>query len=270
MRIAVIENEFADAAGVESLILKQGLASSVDDGIYELPNGCLCCENRDSLVATLQRIMARRDRFDYVLIETSGMADPGPVAAAFWSDLGDDGAQLTLDGVIAVVDAARLPAQLAGLAAAEEMGLVATAAAAAAAAAAEHRAGGSVYADLPFHLNITTSFLSGANEAATIFSSLLSSFFAGATLAYPFLPDFYIAALVAGGASLRSALVVTSAVLLTALFGLVWALNARITGSTRAGALAVWLTLFAGGVGGFYYVAERPDWWHPARLTSTE
>ena len=134
----------------------------------------------------------------------------------------------------------------------------------------EHLTGGSVYADLPFHLNLTTSFLDGCNEAATITSSLLSSFYSGVTLAYPFLPDFYIAVLVAGGMTLRWALVCTATVLLSSLFSLIHMFNYRVTGSMRAGMMSVWLTLFAGGIGGFYYVYKEHYWWTWENLTSTQ
>jgi G3E family GTPase len=115
-RVAVIENEFADEMGIESLILKDGLAGPAADGFYELQNGCLCCTTRDDLVVVLEKIMARsrEKRFDCVLIETSGLANPGPVAAAFWSDVGDLDAQLELDAVVTVVDAAHVLRQLDG------------------------------------------------------------------------------------------------------------------------------------------------------------
>ncbi len=58
---------------------------------------------------------------------------------------------------------------------------------------------GSVYADLPFHLNLLSSFVYGCNQQATAFSSLLSPFYSGEHLAYPYIPDFYSAALVAAG-----------------------------------------------------------------------
>jgi len=105
MRIAVIENEFAESMGLESLILKQDLGGKIADGFFELSNGCLCCSQRDGLVDTLQRIMRHRERFDLIVVETSGLADPGPVAATFWTDLGEEDASLSLDGIIAVIDA---------------------------------------------------------------------------------------------------------------------------------------------------------------------
>ena len=115
-RVAVVENEFADEVGIESLILKDGLAGPAADGFYELQNGCLCCTTRDGLVVVLEKLAARsrEQRFDCVLIETSGLANPGPVAAAFWADVGDPDAQLELDGVVTVVDAAHVLRQLDG------------------------------------------------------------------------------------------------------------------------------------------------------------
>jgi len=133
----------------------------------------------------------------------------------------------------------------------------------------EHITGGSVYADLPFHLNLTTSFLNGCNEWATVFSSLMSSFYAGVTLAYPFMPDFFISVLVAGGMTLRWGLVLTSWVLLSSLFSLIYMFNFRVSGSQRVGMLSVWFTLFAGGLGAFYYAAERSDWYTWDSLTNS-
>ena len=65
-RVAVVENEFADEMGIESLILKDGLAGPAADGFYELQNGCLCCTTRDDLVVVLEKLMARsrERRFD--------------------------------------------------------------------------------------------------------------------------------------------------------------------------------------------------------------
>lgn len=112
-RIAVIENEFGDGIGVEGLILKDGVEGAPADGFVELANGCVCCSVRGGFVLALEALMRRRDRFDYILVEASGMASPGPVASLFWSDeLGDD-ALVTLDAVVAVVDAVHVRAQLA-------------------------------------------------------------------------------------------------------------------------------------------------------------
>ena len=114
MRIAVVENEFGEGVGVESLIVKDGLGGKAIDGYYELANGCVCCTARDDLVATMEALLSRPGAaLDHVLIELSGLASPGPVARAFWADEGNECARFTLDGVVCVVDAARLPRQLA-------------------------------------------------------------------------------------------------------------------------------------------------------------
>ncbi|KAL4172888.1 hypothetical protein KRP22_008048 [Phytophthora ramorum] len=106
-RIAVIENEFGDEVGVESLVAKDGADGAVMDGFYELSNGCVCCSVRSDLVNTLEKLLERRDRFDYILVETTGMADPGKVASVFWVDDELEG-RIFLDGIVTLVDAPRL------------------------------------------------------------------------------------------------------------------------------------------------------------------
>src|SRR5678810_1424740 len=70
-RIAVIENEFGEV-GVDS-----ELVIGAEEEIFEANNGCLCCTVRGDLIRILGQLMKRRDRFDFVLIETTGLADPG-------------------------------------------------------------------------------------------------------------------------------------------------------------------------------------------------
>ncbi|RLN45035.1 hypothetical protein BBJ28_00014643 [Nothophytophthora sp. Chile5] len=106
-RIAVIENEFGEEIGVESLVAKDGGDGEVFDDFYELSNGCVCCSVRDDLVNTLEKLLERRDRFDYILVETTGMADPGKVASIFWVDAELEG-RIYLDGIVTLVDAPRL------------------------------------------------------------------------------------------------------------------------------------------------------------------
>jgi G3E family GTPase len=97
-RIAVIENEFG-AVGVDN-----ELVVNAEEEIFEMNNGCICCTVRGDLIRILGSLMKRRDKFDYVLIETTGLADPGPVAQTFFVD--DDLQQhLQLDGIVTVVDA---------------------------------------------------------------------------------------------------------------------------------------------------------------------
>ena len=73
-RIAVIENEFGEV-GVD-----QDLVIGAEEEIFEMNNGCICCTVRGDLIRILGNLMKRKDKFDYVLVETTGVADPGPVA----------------------------------------------------------------------------------------------------------------------------------------------------------------------------------------------
>ncbi|GAB5031611.1 cobw domain-containing protein [Nannochloropsis oceanica] len=103
-RIAVIENEFGQGLGIESAIAKDGADGSSLEGFFELANGCICCSVKSDLLATLEILVQRKSQFDYVLIETSGLADPGPVASCLWVDEELE-SQLRLDGIVTVVDA---------------------------------------------------------------------------------------------------------------------------------------------------------------------
>jgi G3E family GTPase len=97
-RIAVIENEFGEIGIDEALVI------GADEEVFEMNNGCICCTVRGDLIRILGNLMKRRDRFDYILVETTGMADPGPVAQTFFVD--DDVKMSTrLDGIVTMVDA---------------------------------------------------------------------------------------------------------------------------------------------------------------------
>jgi G3E family GTPase len=96
-RIAVIENEFGEVA------VDQDLVINAEEEIFEMNNGCICCTVRGDLIRILGHLMKRRDRFDYVLIETTGMADPGPVAQTFFVD-DEIKAKTKLDGLVTLVD----------------------------------------------------------------------------------------------------------------------------------------------------------------------
>src|SRR5437773_1442511 len=96
-RIAVIENEFGEV-GVDS-----DLVIGADEKLFEMNNGCICCRVRGDLIRILGNLMKRRHRFDYVLIETTGLADPGPVAQTFFADE-EMRQKLRLDGIVTVVD----------------------------------------------------------------------------------------------------------------------------------------------------------------------
>lgn len=97
-RIAVIENEFGEIG------IDQALVINADEEVFEMNNGCICCTVRGDLIRILGNLMKRRDRFDRILVETTGMADPGPVAQTFFVD--DEVRELfALDGIITLVDA---------------------------------------------------------------------------------------------------------------------------------------------------------------------
>ena len=115
-RIAVIENEFAagdlgEGLAIETLIAKNGADNSSLTDLIELPNGCVCCTVKDSLVETLESLVNKRRDLDYIIIEASGMANPGPIAAVFWLD-DELESRLRLDGVVTLVDAYHIHQQL--------------------------------------------------------------------------------------------------------------------------------------------------------------
>ncbi|MGE8319575.1 MAG: CobW family GTP-binding protein [Comamonas sp.] len=100
-RIAVIENEFGEVDVDSDLVM-----ANSDEEIFQIVNGCICCtvDVRNDLVKTLQMLLERQDQFDHILVETSGLADPTPVAATFFMD-NEVAKQVVLDGVVTLVDA---------------------------------------------------------------------------------------------------------------------------------------------------------------------
>lgn len=97
-RIAVIENEFGEVGIDHELVINS------DEEVFEMNNGCICCTVRGDLIRILGNLMKRRNKFDYILIETTGLADPGPVAQTFYMDA-EMQERLKLDGVVTLVDA---------------------------------------------------------------------------------------------------------------------------------------------------------------------
>jgi len=96
-KVAVLVNEFGDI-NIDSQLLV-----SIDENMVELSNGCICCTINDGLVDAVYRVLERSDRIDYMVIETTGVADPLPIMLTF---LGTELQDLTrLDSVITVVDA---------------------------------------------------------------------------------------------------------------------------------------------------------------------
>ena len=108
-KIAVIENEFGEV-GVDSDLIEKS-----EEQILEMNNGCICCTVRGDLIRILGTLKERRGKgelkFDRVVIETTGMADPGPVAQTFFTDE-DIGSYYLLDSILTVVDAKHAPKQL--------------------------------------------------------------------------------------------------------------------------------------------------------------
>ncbi len=101
-KLALIINEFGDL-GVDGDILKAcGDENCTEEDIVELANGCICCTVADDFLPTMEALLARPDRPDHIVIETSGLALPKPLVQAFnWPEIRT---QVTVDGVIAVVD----------------------------------------------------------------------------------------------------------------------------------------------------------------------
>ena len=104
-RIAVIENEFGEVG------IDQGLVINADEEVFEMSNGCICCTVRGDLIRVLGNLMKRRDKFDYVLVETTGLADPGPVAQTFFMD-DEIRNEFALDGIVTLVDSGHINQQL--------------------------------------------------------------------------------------------------------------------------------------------------------------
>ena len=96
-KLAVIENEFGEV-GVDNQLVIQS-----DEELFEMNNGCICCSVRGDLIRILGRLMKRKDRLDGILIETTGLADPGPVAQTFFTD-DEMRARFRIDGIVTVVD----------------------------------------------------------------------------------------------------------------------------------------------------------------------
>ena len=104
-RIAVIENEYGEVG------IDQALVINADEEIFEMSNGCICCTVRGDLIRVLGNLMKRRDKFDYILLETTGLADPGPVAQTFFMD-DEIASEFSLDGIVTLVDAHHINQQL--------------------------------------------------------------------------------------------------------------------------------------------------------------
>jgi G3E family GTPase len=97
-KVAVIVNEFGEVGIDNQLVI------DADEEIFEMNNGCICCTVRGDLIRIIANLMRRRDKFDHLVIETTGLADPAPVIQTFFVDE-DMQSQISLDAVVTVVDA---------------------------------------------------------------------------------------------------------------------------------------------------------------------
>ena len=104
-KYAVVINEFGEL-GVDN-----DLVVDTDEEVFEMNNGCICCTVRGDLIRIVGGLMKRRDRFDGIIIETTGLANPAPVAQTFFVDEAVR-AKTRLDAIVTVVDAKHLPQRL--------------------------------------------------------------------------------------------------------------------------------------------------------------
>jgi len=96
-RIAVIENEFGEIGLDSEFVIGK------DEDIFEMNNGCICCSVRGDLVETLNRLLEKQQAFDSIIIESTGLANTGPLAQAFLVE-DDISKSLVLDGIITLID----------------------------------------------------------------------------------------------------------------------------------------------------------------------
>jgi cobalamin biosynthesis protein CobW len=105
-RIALIINEFGDLGVDKDILAGCGDETCREEDMVELSNGCICCTVADEFIPTMQALLARPEKFDHIVIETSGLALPQPLIRAFnWPEIK---AQVTIDGIVTVADAAAL------------------------------------------------------------------------------------------------------------------------------------------------------------------
>lgn len=112
-RCAVLLNEIADSADIEKALVREpeGDEPAPLADWVQLENGCICCSVKNDMVQALEALLRQRDRFDYVIIETTGLANPGPVAAALWTDPEME-SSICLDAIVTVVDARNIKRHL--------------------------------------------------------------------------------------------------------------------------------------------------------------
>lgn len=103
-KIAVILNDFGEGSAAESTAALKENSAGLFEEWMELRNGCLCCSLKDPGVKAIESLMKKKGKFDYIMLETTGLADPGPIAALFWMDESLC-SQIALDGIVTLLDA---------------------------------------------------------------------------------------------------------------------------------------------------------------------
>ena len=98
-----LDAEFGNSTDIEKSLTVNQNNEAVSEWL-DLANGCICCSVKDSGVNAIESLMDRRGAFDYILLETTGLADPGNIAPLFWVDEGL-GSTIYLDGIVTLVDA---------------------------------------------------------------------------------------------------------------------------------------------------------------------
>lgn len=107
-RLAIILNEFGDTAAIEKSVTIQDSSNEAVEEWLDLGNGCLCCTVKDNGVLAIENLLERsKDRIDYILLETTGVADPAPIAEMFWLDEAL-ASSVYIDGVVTVVDSSNI------------------------------------------------------------------------------------------------------------------------------------------------------------------
>ncbi|KAG1666105.1 hypothetical protein FOA52_010895 [Chlamydomonas sp. UWO 241] len=109
-RVAVIMNEYGDSVEGSYFETPEGSKANLGEWV-DLSNGCMCCAVKTEFVQAIETLLLKRDKFDYILIETTGLANPGPIASALWSDEEQE-AGCQLDSMVVVVDAINIDRQL--------------------------------------------------------------------------------------------------------------------------------------------------------------
>ncbi|PVU86414.1 hypothetical protein BB560_006732 [Smittium megazygosporum] len=102
-RVAVIMNEFGSTKGIDKSIITKDSERDLVEEWLDLENGCFCCTVKDKGIKALESLMEKRGRFDYILLETTGVADPGEIASMLWTNE-ELGSVIKLDSVVTIVD----------------------------------------------------------------------------------------------------------------------------------------------------------------------